>query len=102
MNRVCLVSLLGLLGAVGCNESTSGAQGNILYTPDQCDVVGSGCTFDDSVVVGGNLIVHITGQNGVSTAGVDLGTDNPNVFTVTAVQDVGGQPAPENHGTSPP
>ncbi|RMH41905.1 MAG: hypothetical protein D6689_09860 [Deltaproteobacteria bacterium] len=94
-----MLTLSALAGAAGCNETTAGAQGNVLFTPDRCDLVGSGCTFDDSVAVGGTLIVHITGAEGSSTAGFDLQSDDPTVLSVQPVDDVGGKPTWELAGT---
>ncbi len=75
--------------ATGCNVSTTGAEGNIQFTPDDCGRVG-GCDFNDSIGVGGVVNVRIQGLDGFSTAGVTLDSDDPGVFTVTAIPDQGG------------
>ena len=93
MKRISiLVSLFALTAAAGCNETSGGAEGVVEYTPDRCDIVGSGCSFDNSIAVGGDLIVHIMGADGVSTAGFDLVSDDTTVLDVVPIADIGGRP----------
>lgn len=89
-------ALLAALAAPGCNTSTEGANGNIVFTPMNCGRLG--CDFDDSIGVGGRLEVTIEGTEGVSTAGVTLDVDDPAVLSVTSIPDVGGRPAWELQG----
>ncbi len=99
LNSIGFLALAGLL-VVGCNDTETGAQGKVLYTPDNCDRVGGGCDFDRGIAVGGRVDVSIrAAESGGSTAGFDLESDDPSVFTVTPVADVGGSPRWEILGT---
>ena len=62
MRRTILTSLALVALSAGCNESETGAEGNIAFTPDRCDVVGSGCSFDASMAAGGTMLVNILGS----------------------------------------
>ncbi len=81
----------------GCNTSQTGANGNILFTPDECGIV-AGCDFADSVGVGGAINVQIAGIDGFATAGVTLDSDDPSVLSIDPIGDVGGKPAWEAVG----
>ena len=86
--------------AVACNDTETGAEGLVLFTPDQCDLMGTGCDFDDGIAVGGIVNVWISGADqSVSTVGFDLESDDPNVFTVGPIGDVAGRPTWEIVGT---
>ncbi len=79
--------------ATACNEPKEGAYGNIQFTPDNCSTQDlTGCDFDDSIGVGGQIDVNIAGIDGFSTAGVTLDTDDPNVLVVEPIGDVNGRP----------
>lgn len=93
MRRLGLFFTLGLLTAVGCNESKEGAYENVLFTPRDCGAWNTGCDFDDSIGVGGLINVQIQGIDGFPTAGVSLATDDPTVLDVTPIADIGGRPA---------
>lgn len=97
-HHACALALV--LAAAACNTSQEGAEGNILFTPDECGRVG-GCSFDDSIGVGGTINVNIMGADGFSTAGVTLEVDDPAVLTVAPVGDVGGRPTWELHAVGP-
>jgi hypothetical protein len=85
--RVAFV-LAACAGAAACNVSEEGAEGNVIYTPDECGRL-EGCDFADSIAVGGTIEVNIRGAEGVSTAGLDLVSSDIAVLTVTAIPDVG-------------
>jgi hypothetical protein len=87
-----LTSLALVALTAGCNESQTGSEGNIAFTPDHCDIVGSGCTFDDSMAAGGTMLVNIRGLGGASTVGVDLVSDDAQVLAVVPIADVNAQP----------
>src|SRR5687768_2382503 len=76
-------SLAGLalvsLAAVGCNVTQEGAVGTVLFTPHDCGRAG-GCDFRDSIGAGGQILVWIEGNDGVSTVGLDLVSSDPNVL----------------------
>ena len=85
----CVV--VGSFGAAGCDTSSSGAEGVLFFTPTECGRVG--CNFNDSVGVGGALLVHISPRDStVSTVGLDLESSDESIFTIQAVPDVGGEP----------
>lgn len=84
-----LVVLAATAALAACNTSTEGAKGNVAFTPTDCGLLG--CNLDDSIGVGGIISMHITGLEGVSTAGATLESEDPAMLTVTAVPDVGGQ-----------
>jgi hypothetical protein len=92
------LGVVAWLGLAACNTSQEGAQGNILFTPDECGRL-DGCDFADSIGVGGTIQVHIQGIDGFSTAGVTLASDDPMVLDVQAIGDVGGRPTWEATGT---
>ena len=89
---------LAMALATGCNTSTEGAAGNVLFTPDDCGRVG-GCDFGDALGVGGTAQVQISGVGDFSTAGIDLASDAPEILQVTKIPDVAGRPAWEIFGT---
>ena len=93
-----LVLAATVLAAVGCNTSQEGANGNVLFTPDQCGRL-DGCDFADSIGVGGTIQVHIQGIDGFSTAGVTLASNDEDVLYIQAIGDVGGKPTWEATGT---
>lgn len=99
MRTLGLIASVFLLAATGCNESTTGAYGNVEFTPDECGRIG-GCAFEDSVGVGGIINVNIRGIDGFSTAGVTLESDDTSVLTVAPIGDVGGRPTWEAVGIS--
>ena len=98
MHRLGLLLSLGFVLAAGCNTSQEGAEGHILFTPDECGRIG-GCDFEDSIGVGGAIHVNISGIDGFSTAGVTLESNDTAVLDVTAIGDVGGRPTWEVIGT---
>jgi len=95
---VLFVSLV--LAAVGCNESQRGANDLIRFTPDNCGRP-DGCTFDDGIGVGGLIDVRISGIGSQPTAGLDLVSDDPNVFDVMPTADIGGESAWEIFAAAP-
>src|SRR3989304_4025344 len=91
--RNLILSLSFLSLAAGCNEPKEGANGNVLFTPDNCSTQDLRvCDFDDSIGVGGQIDVNISGIDGFSTAGVTLATEDPNVLLVDPVPDVNNRP----------
>ena len=103
MQRMKILSTLAFLiaaTAAGCNTPTTGAEGNIAFTPLDCGRFG-GCDFADRVGVGGLLNVHISGLEGFSTAGLELDSSDPEVMEVLPVGDVGGQPTWSIRGIAP-
>jgi hypothetical protein len=94
MNKLGLIAISALmLTTAACNESQSGAEGNIRFTPDKCgrgDL--GGCDFEDSVGTGGVINVYIEGISGFPTAGVDLVSGDTNVFTLSPTTSTGGRP----------
>lgn len=100
MKRITQLSTIALFAAslaVGCNTTTPGEQGNVLFTPDECGRLG-GCNFADSIGVGGLVNVQIAGADGFSTAGIELESSDESVLLVTAIADVNGQPTWELFG----
>ena len=89
MTRI-LIALTAVATLAACNTSTEGAHGNIAFTPTQCGLIS--CTLDDSIGVGGTIQMHIAGLEGVSTVGATLVSDAPDLLSVVAVADLGGQP----------
>lgn len=85
------VLLLALLPA-GCNQSETGAEGNIRFTPTNCGRA-SGCAFGDGIAAGARVDVTIDGIDGFPTAGVDLVSDDTTVFDVSPTNDIGQEPA---------
>jgi hypothetical protein len=100
MRNIGLGLALTLL-AVGCNESKTGAYGNISFTPSDCGRVSDGCDFDDSVGVGGMIHIKIAGLEGFSTIGVDLASDDLSVLELSPMGDIGGRPTWTAVGISP-
>lgn len=93
---LALIAVLSL--AAACNQSEEGAEGNLLFTPQNCGWL-AGCDFDASLAVFGTAEVHIDpARSDVSTAGLDLVSRDPGVLEVTAIPDVGGQPTWELYG----
>ena len=95
---------LGLVGAVvfafgamACDVSTEGSEGNVLFTPTDCGRIG-GCDFRDSVGVGGVFTIQIQGIDGFSTAGVTLESGDPTLLSLAPIAAVGGRPAWEAQG----
>lgn len=103
MKNLGLIATLALAAtaAVGCNESKTGANGNISFTPSDCGRTAAGCDFDDSVGVGGLINIQIAGLEGFSTAGVELASDDLSVLELTEVGDVGNRPTWTAVGVSP-
>ncbi|MBT8493888.1 MAG: hypothetical protein KJO07_12620 [Deltaproteobacteria bacterium] len=87
-----MILALTCLAPLGCNQSETGAAGNIRFTPNNCGRPG-GCDFNDGIAVGGLIDVTIDGIGGFPTAGLDLYSDDPNVFDVVPTADVASQPA---------
>lgn len=85
--------------AIGCNASSEGDQGNVNFTPDNCG--RTFCDFDDSIAVGGYVLMNIMGNEGISTAGATIVSDDPTVLEIVPVADVGGQPTWELTGINP-
>jgi hypothetical protein len=96
----CLVTASLLATAAACDTSRPGANDRIAFTPRECGQV-AGCDFDDSVGVDGIISVTISGIGGQSTAGVDLASRHPTIFTVNRRSDLGGQPAWDLTGNAP-
>ncbi len=88
MKRLGLASVLALVFAVGCNTTTEGAQGNILFTPDDCGLY-LGCAITDGLAVGGATNLRISATAGATTAGVTLDVADPTVADIMAVPDQG-------------
>jgi len=91
---ILLAASAGLIA--GCNDTETGAQGLVRFTPDDCGQFS--CDFDDGLVAGGTTEVFIMGTDGVSTAGLDLASDDEGVFTVQAAPDEGTTPRWELFG----
>jgi hypothetical protein len=89
MTRLLIV-LTAAAALAACNTSTEGANGNLAFTPTDCGLIA--CNLADSIGVGGVISMHIRGLEGVSTAGAVLESENPDMLSVVAVPDVGGQP----------
>ncbi len=85
-----LIALAAAATMAACNTSTEGAQGNIAFTPTECGLIG--CNLDDSIGVGGKILLHIRGLEDVSTVGATLVSEDPSLLSVVAVPDVAGQP----------
>jgi hypothetical protein len=96
MKNILAIAFVVALAA--CNTSTEGANGNVLFTPDNCGRIG--CNFDDSIGVGGTIEMYITGRDGVSTAGATIESDDPAVLEIATIPDVGGRPTWELFGAS--
>ena len=90
MKTLLTVAFLGASLTAGCNVSTTGAEGNVAFTPEECG--RSGCDFADGIGVGGVLNVQIGGLDGFSTVGINLESSNPETLQVAIVGDVGGEP----------
>jgi len=95
MRPATCLAAAATLAAVACNQSRSGVNDLILFTPVECGQVG--CDLDDSVGVYGTISLQITGINGQSSAGLDLASRDPGVATVTRRDDVAGAPAWDLH-----
>ncbi len=80
-----------VVAAAACNTSTEGANGAVRFTPTNCGIV-AGCDFAESIGVFGAIDVQIEGIDGFSTAGLDLASNDEDIFTVASVADVGGRP----------
>lgn len=103
MRQITQSSMLALFSitiAFGCNTTTKGEQGNVLFTPDECGRVG-GCDFDDNIGVGGVLNVQIAGAEGFSTIGIELESSDPGILSVTPIADMNGQRTWELAGVGP-
>ena len=88
MKQILLaVATVAALFTTACNTSTDGANGYVTFTPSECGRFS--CDFDDSIGVGGTIEVQITGLEGVSTAGADLVSDDPEFLSVTPIADRG-------------
>lgn len=100
MSRLaCLARLSAVTVALSaCNATSEGEEGNVLFTPRDCGRLS--CDFEDSIGVGGVVHVQIEGNDGVSTAGVDLASDDEGVLQVRAIGDIAGAPAWELVGVS--
>lgn len=94
-----VLALITAISAIAaCDTSTDGAYGNVAFTPEDCGRVP--CNFDDSIGVGGILNMKIAGLEGVSTVGVTIESDDPNVLSAVAIADTGGKPTWELQGLS--
>lgn len=100
MNKLGLIGAMALVFAVGCDKSTTGGEGNIIFTPTNCGLY-LGCAFADGLAVGGATDIYIMGTEGVSTAGVTLEVEDPTVAEIVVVPDMGGRPTWELVGLSP-
>lgn len=100
MKYLALLASLAL-AATGCNETKTGANGNIAFTPSDCGRTADGCDFEDSVAVGGLIHIQISGLEGFSTIGVDLASDDLSVLELSPMGDVGGRPTWSAVGISP-
>jgi len=100
MNKLGLIAGLALVAATGCNTSTKGAQGNIVFTPSNCGLY-LGCAVSDGLAVGGAAYLQISGTAGVSTAGVTLDVEDASVADIMPVADQGGEPTWEIVGLAP-
>ncbi|HUH00980.1 MAG TPA: hypothetical protein VML75_03230 [Kofleriaceae bacterium] len=92
---------LAAIAGAGCNESKTGAYGNVSFTPSNCGRTGAGCDFEDSLGVGGLINIQIAGLEGFSTVGVVLASDDLSVLELSPVADVGGRPTWTAVGISP-
>jgi len=100
MNKLILaLAAVASLATAACDTSTSGANGNVSFTPTECGRLG--CNFDDSIGVGGVIQMQISGIDGISTAGADVVSDDADLLSVTAVGDVAGQPTWELQAFAP-
>jgi hypothetical protein len=90
--------LLGLATLAACNESRTGANNNVSFTPLDCGNELIGCSFDSSLGLWSDTDVQIAGIDGFSTAGLDLASDDPSVLLVQRLPDEGGRPTWGLHG----
>ena len=84
-------ALVAAVAAGGCNETAPGEMGVVLFTPDECGRL-DGCDFGDGIGVGGAIQVWIAGAEGVSTAGFDLWSEDPDILDVVAIPDQNNRP----------
>lgn len=91
LTHVSCIAVLASVLAMGCDVSTTGNQGAIAFTPDECGHF-AGCNFANPIGVGGSLLAHISGIDGVSTVGIDLEASDPQILAVSPTGDIGGQP----------
>jgi hypothetical protein len=99
MNHTTALVSLSLLALAACNAAERGAEGALVFTPDRCDLVGTGCDLDDGLAVGGTVSMHLRAVDATSTVGFDLVSSDSAVFEVTSVSDQGGRPTWELVGT---
>jgi hypothetical protein len=86
-----LACLSLLITIAACNESQTGANERIAFTPANCGQIG--CDLDDSIGVYGKINIQIDGLNGQSTAGLDLASRDPSRLTVEPAADINGAPS---------
>jgi hypothetical protein len=96
-NHVSMLAALALSLAAGCDMPTQGVAGNIEFTPVDCGRY-VGCTFADSLGLGGATNVYITGIGAFDPTGVILRSSDPEVLTVDFLGDVAGRPTWELYG----
>jgi len=95
---LAMTCVLGL--SWGCNRSERGANDLIRFTPDDCGRP-DGCDFGDTVGVGGVIAVRINGIGGHPTAGIDLVSEDPDIFDASPTGNIAGSPAWEIFGAAP-
>jgi len=100
MKTLGLISAMTLVFAVGCDTSTEGVEGNVIFTPTDCGLY-LGCAVDDGLAVGGATLIQVSASAGsnISTVGIDLDVADANVADIAPVADQG-QPTWELIGLS--
>jgi|GEM_PF-2094753 len=97
-----LILLAAATSLLGCDRATSGALGRVSFTPEHCGLpFGFGCNFDRSVVSGSTVDLYIEGNEGFSSAGLDLMSETPDVVSLEAIADLDGRPAWRVRGLRP-
>jgi len=75
--------------SVACGGS-EGQEGKVTFTPLDCG--RTSCSFDDPLAAGGRVALHVVGEEGVSTIGLDVRSSDGSKMTVEGIPDVGGRP----------
>jgi hypothetical protein len=89
----------GLLAAlVASNQGESGVNDRVTFTPLDCGNPLLGCSFDHGLGLWADAHVQIEGQDGFSTAGLDLHSGDDGVLLVQKIADEGGRPTWSLHG----
>jgi hypothetical protein len=81
LSAACLAFPLLAASFLAACDTETGANGLVLFTPQDCGNAPS-CDLDNGVAVGGSLWIELDGAEGVDIDGVTMISSDPGVFDV--------------------